>query len=67
MSKSASRIIGIIAVIVSLACGAYGVYWFVLGRPKHGLLFAALFVLVLLFGIVQLRLSAGQKSQGAVT
>jgi len=67
MSKSASRIIGIVAVVVSVLLGGYGVYWFVQGRPKHGLLFAALFVLVLLFGIVQLRLSAGQKTQGAAT
>ena len=67
MSKNASRIIGIIAIVVSVLLGGYGVYWFVLGRPKHGLLFAALFVLVLLLGIVQLRLSASQKAQGAST
>jgi len=55
MNKVASRIIGVVAVVLSLGSAAYGIYWFSAGRIKHGLLFAAIFVVLLLFGIIALR------------
>jgi hypothetical protein len=55
MSKTASRIVGIIVMVLSLASAAYGVYWFSIGRIKHGLLFAAIFVVLFLFGLIMIR------------
>ena len=55
MAKTASRIVGIIGIIVSLASAAYGVYWFSIGRIKHGLLFAVIFVILFLFGLIMVR------------
>ncbi|MGA2976509.1 MAG: hypothetical protein ABSF77_14470 [Spirochaetia bacterium] len=55
MSKTASRIIGIIAIVLSLASAGYGAYWFSIGRTKHGLLFAVIFVILLLFGLISVR------------
>jgi hypothetical protein len=61
MSKTVSRIIGTIAIVFSLASAAYGAHWFVIGRTKHGLLFAALFVILFLFGLI-LVLAKGKTS-----
>jgi len=55
MSKTASRIIGVIAIVLSLGSAGYGAYWFSVGRIKHGLLFAGIFVLLLLFGLISVR------------
>ena len=62
MSKTASRIIGIVAIVLSLASAGYGVYWFSIGRMKHGLLFAGIFVILILFGLISVR-AKGKPSE----
>jgi hypothetical protein len=52
VSKTGSRIIGILAIVLSLGSAAIGAYYFAIGRIKHGLLFAAIFVILFLFGII---------------
>ena len=58
MSKTVSRVIGIIAIVLSVASAGGAVYyWFVADPPrtKHGLLFAAIFVILFLFGLISVR------------
>ncbi len=58
MSALASRVIGIIAIVLSAGSAVGAIwYWFVSDPPrtKHGLLFAAIFVILLLFGLVSVR------------
>ncbi len=55
MSMIAWRLIGAISIVLSLASAVYGAIWFAYGRPKHGLLFAAIFVVLVLFGIIALK------------
>jgi hypothetical protein len=55
MSKTGSRVIGVISIVLSVASAAFGVYYFTLGRMKHGLLFAAVFVVLLVFGLITMR------------
>ncbi|MGA2477194.1 MAG: hypothetical protein ABSG63_00405 [Spirochaetia bacterium] len=55
MSSIGWRVVGVISIVLSLASAAYGATWFANGRIKHGLLFAAIFVLLFLFGLVSLR------------
>ncbi len=62
MAQSGSRWIGIISFIVSAAALAYGIYYFVVGRPKHGLLGAAVFVVLFIIGLVLVRSRPGSAS-----
>jgi hypothetical protein len=58
MSKTASRIIGIIALVLSVASAGGAVYYWLIADPprtKHGLLFAAIFVILFLFGLISVR------------
>ena len=61
MTRIASRIVGVGAIILSLGSAVLAAFYW-LGtvvtdtpRTKHGLLFAAVFVILLLFGIMTLR------------
>jgi hypothetical protein len=58
MSRGVSRVVGILAIVLSLGSVAVGVYFFLHGRIKHGVLFAVLFVILFLFGLI-LSLSKG--------
>jgi hypothetical protein len=58
MSRGLSRVVGIVAIVLSLGSVAVGVYYFLQGRIKHGLLFAVIFVILFLFGLI-LSLSKG--------
>ena len=68
MNRTVSKVVGVIAVVLSLGSAVLAAFYW-LGtvvtdtpRTKHGLLFAAIFVILLLFGIMSLR---GQgKSSG---
>ena len=67
MNRTVSRLVGIIAIILSLGSAVLAAFYW-LGtvvtdtpRTKHGLLFAAIFVILLLFGIMSLR-SQGKSS-----
>jgi hypothetical protein len=55
MAKTGSRIVGIVALVLSLASAGYGAWWFSLGRIKHGLLFAVIFLVLVLFGLIMVR------------
>ena len=61
MNRTASRIVGVIAIILSLGSAVLAAfYWLgtvITDQPhtKHGLLFAAIFVILLLFGIISVR------------
>jgi hypothetical protein len=61
MNRAASKVVGIVAVILSVVSAALAAfYWMGMvvtdtPRTKHGLLFAAIFVILLLFGIMTLR------------
>jgi predicted membrane channel-forming protein YqfA (hemolysin III family) len=60
MAKTGSRVVGIVALVLSLASAGYGARWFAIGRIKHGLLFAVIFVILALFGLIMVR--AREKS-----
>ena len=61
MNRTASRIVGVIAIILAAGSAVLTVFYWVgivvatEPRTKHGLLFAAIFVLLLLFGLIMLR------------
>jgi hypothetical protein len=55
MSKTGSRVVGVISIVLSVASAAFGGYFFAIHRMKHGLLFAAVFVVLLLFGLITMR------------
>ena len=59
--KTGSLVVGIISLVVSVASLAYSLRWFIPGRIKHGLLFAAIFVVLFLFGLIMVR-SSGKKA-----
>ena len=64
VNRTGRIVVGIIAIVASLASAGWSVKWFVEGRIKHGLLFAAVFVVLLLFGIIMMR-SSGKSGGGA--
>jgi hypothetical protein len=55
MSKTGSRVIGVISIVLAVGSAVLGGYYFALSRTKHGLLFAAIFVVLLVFGLLQMR------------
>ena len=58
MSRTASRILGIVCMVLSVGSAGIAVkYWFLDNPPrtKHGLLFAAVFVILFLFGLISVR------------
>lgn len=61
--KTGSLVVGIVSLVLSLASAAYSLKWFIPGRIKHGLLFAAIFVVLFLFGLIMIR--AGGKKKAA--
>jgi hypothetical protein len=68
MNRATSKVVGVIAVILSLVSAVFAAFYW-LGivvsdtpRTKHGLLFAAIFVILMLFGIMSLR-SQGRSSE----
>jgi hypothetical protein len=72
MTRSASKVVGIIAIILSVVSAVFAAFYW-LGtvvtdtpRTKHGLLFAAIFVILLLFGIISLR-GTGKSTGSADT
>ncbi len=68
MSKTASRIIGIIAIVLSVGSAAGAVYYWLIANPprtKHGLLFAVVFVILFLFGLIMVRAKGRDASQAA--
>ena len=69
MGRTGSRVVGVAAIVLSLASAAVAVLYFasIIGGPggphmKHGLLFAAIFVILLLFGLISIR--GGKKPAG---
>jgi hypothetical protein len=67
MSRTASRIIGIVAIVLSAGSAGLAVkYWFIDNPPrtKHGLLFAAVFLILFLFGLISLRARGRAGEQG---
>ncbi len=71
MNRTTSKIVGVIAIILSLGSAALAVfYWMgtvVTDQPhtKHGLLFAGIFVILLLFGIISVRAKGRSTESGA--
>jgi hypothetical protein len=72
MNRTASKVVGVIAIILSLLSAVLAAfYWLgvvVDQRPRtlHGLALAAIFVILMLFGIMSLRsrgTSAGDGSE----
>jgi hypothetical protein len=68
MNRNA-RIVGIIAIVLSLVSAAFAAFYLI-GivvtpgpRPKHALLFGVIFVVLLLLGLISLR--PGKKAGGA--
>jgi hypothetical protein len=65
MSKTASRILGILAIVLSLVSAAVSVLYFADAIPghhmKHGAAFAAIFVILFLFGLISVRARAGAE------
>ena len=69
MSVTGSRVVGVCAIVLSLVSAAVSVLYFasIIGGPggphvKHGLLFAAIFVILLLFGLISIR--SGNRPAG---
>ena len=58
MNKTVSRVVGVLAIVLSAGSLAAGIYYFIHGRIKHGLLFAVVFIVLFLFGLI-LSLSKG--------
>lgn len=56
MSKTGSRVVGIISIVLSV-CSAVATVYYIVGtnRPKHALLFAVIFIILLVYGIVSVR------------
>jgi hypothetical protein len=63
MSATLSRIIGIASLVLSVGSAVVAVLYFSAGRTKHGLLFAAIFVILLLFGLITVRAKAPAAGQ----
>ena len=63
MSVIASRVTGVISLVLSVASAVVGGLYFAAGRTKHGLLFAAIFVILLLFGLITVRAKVPAASQ----
>ncbi len=56
MSKTGSRVVGVISIVLSICSIAAAVYYMVgTYRPLHALMFAAIFVVLLVYGIVAVR------------
>ena len=59
MNKTLSRVIGVIAIVLSAACAVVSVLYFsdvIAGHHmKHGAAFAVAFVVLLLFGVILIR------------
>ena len=67
MGRTASRIIGIVAIVLSVGSAGLAVkFWFLDNPPrtKHGLLFAAVFVILFLFGLISVRAKGRAAEQG---
>lgn len=65
MNKLSSLIVGIVSVVLSAGSAAAAAhYWFSAYAPKHALLFSAIFVVLLVFGILCFAgvFSAAQKA-----
>ena len=69
MNTTAAKVVGIAAIVLSLVSAVFAAfYWIGIvvatgPRTKHGLLFAGIFVILLLFGIISLR--SGGRSAGS--
>jgi len=70
MNRTVSKVVGVVAVVLSLGSAVLAAFYW-LGtvvtdtpRTKHGLLFAGIFVVLLLFGIISLR-SQGKTQESA--
>ena len=68
MSKTASRVIGIIAIVVSVGLAVISVLYFSDVIPghhmKHGAAFAVAFIIVFLFGLISVRARGPVGKQG---
>ncbi len=64
MSKTVSRVIGIVAIVLSVGSAVISVLYFSDVIPghhmKHGLAFAAIFVILFLFGLISVRARGSQ-------
>jgi hypothetical protein len=67
MSKTASRIIGIIAIVLSVGLAVVSVLYFSDVIPghhmKHGAAFAVAFIIVFLFGLISVRAKGREGEQ----
>jgi len=56
VSKTGSRVLGIISIALSICSAAAAVYYIVgTDRPKHAPLFAVVFIALLVYGMISLR------------
>jgi hypothetical protein len=68
MNRTAAKLVGVVAIVLSLVSAVFAAfYWIGIvvatgPRTKHGLLFAGVFVILLLFGIISLRSGSGKAA-----
>jgi hypothetical protein len=63
MGKVWWRVIGVISLVASVASAIYAVSWFMHGRPRHGLLYAAIFAVLVVIGLICVRVKGRSEKQ----